>query len=121
MGKEQTAERRKYPRVPTSDVVSFSELDDLEHLGVTKDFSPGGIRFFATGCEIEMGTTLEINFYVGKSFVSAIARVVHATEIDPLTQDVGLEFIELDAVASAILKNYYNESTAKATTGGDAA
>ncbi len=116
MGNEQGAERRKYPRIPSSDVVSFSERDAMEHLGVSKDFSPGGIRFFATGCEIDMGTVVEINFYVGKTFVSAVGKVVHATDVDALTQDVGIEFVELDAVATAILKNYYHENAAKVGT-----
>jgi hypothetical protein len=107
MTAEVLKDRRKYPRVPSSDVVSFSEVEQNHKLGVARDFSPGGIRFFAMGCEIELGKVLEVNFYVGQTFISAVARVIHATEVDALTQDIGLEFVELDAVAAAIIREHY--------------
>jgi hypothetical protein len=100
-------DRRKYPRIPSSDVVSFSEVERTHKLGVAKDFSPGGIRFFAMGCEIELGKVLEVHFYVGPSFISAVGRVVHATEVDGLTTDIGLEFVELEPVAAAVIREFY--------------
>jgi hypothetical protein len=35
--------------------------------------------------------------------VVAVGRVAWSTEIDPLTLDVGLEFVEIDAEAVAML------------------
>jgi len=119
MGENHNVERRKYPRIPSSDVVSFSELNTEEKMGVTKDVSPGGIRFYATGCEIEQESILQINFYVGETFVTAVGKVVHATEVDPLTQDIGIEFVEIDPVASAILQNSYQERTLVARSDTD--
>ena len=112
MGEDHNVERRKYLRIPSSDVVSFSEMSMGEKMGVTKDLSPGGIRFFATGCEIEQESVLQINFYVGETFVTAVGKVIHATDVDALTQDIGLEFVEIDPIASAILRNSNENQTA---------
>jgi len=110
-------ERRKYPRIKSTDVVSFMKVNQIDKLGVGKDLSPGGIRFEAIGCEIDIGTTVRINFYVGSTFVSAVGRVVHATDIDSLTQDVGVEFVEIDPTSAAILKEFYKEEFPRARTG----
>jgi len=110
-------ERRKYPRIKSTDVVSFMKVNQIDKLGVGKDLSPGGIRFEAIGCEIDTGTTIRINFYVGSTFVSAVGRVVHATDIDSLTQDVGVEFVEIDPTSAAILKEFYKEEFPRARTG----
>jgi hypothetical protein len=109
MSAKRLKDRRKYPRIPSSDVVSFSEVEKSHKLGVARDFSPGGIRFFAMGCEIELGKVLEVNFYVGPTFISAVGRVVHATEVDGLTNDIGLEFVELEPVAAALIREHYKE------------
>ncbi len=69
------------------------------------------------GCEIDVGTMIRINFYVGSTFVSAVGRVIHATDIDSLTQDVGVEFVEIDPTSAAILKEFYKEEFPRARTG----
>jgi hypothetical protein len=65
--------------------------------------SSGGIRFEAVGCEIEMGEVLRVTFSVGEQTVVAIGRVAWSTEIDPMTLDVGLEFVEIDPQAIELL------------------
>ena len=117
MNQPKGAERRKYPRIKATDVVSFTKVNEDDRLGVGKDLSPGGIRFEAMGCEIDVGSVLRVNFYVGSTFVSAVGRVIHATDIDSLTQDVGLEFVEIDPTSAAILKNYYKEEFPRARMG----
>lgn len=102
MGRVQ--ERRKYPRIPTDQMISFALLDDRDRLAVSRDLSVGGIRFEAVGCEIELGTTLRVSFNVGDRTVVAVGRVSWATELDPLTMDVGLEFLEIDAEALRTLE-----------------
>ncbi len=114
MNQPKGAERRKYPRIQSTDVVSFMKVDQADRLGVGKDLSPGGIRFEAMGCEIDVGLVLRVNFYVGATFVSAVGRVIHATDIDSLTQDVGLEFVEIDPTSAAILKEFYKEEFPRA-------
>ena len=84
-------------------MVSFAPVDDRDLLGVGRDVSAGGIRFEAVGCEIELGEILRVTFCAGDQTVVAVGRVAWSTEIDPLTLDVGLEFVEIDPEAVEML------------------
>ncbi len=84
-------------------MVSFAPVDERDLLGVGRDVSAGGIRFEAVGCEIELGEILRITFCAGDQTVVAVGRVAWSTEIDPLTLDVGLEFVEIDPEAVDLL------------------
>ena len=98
---ESLTDRRKYRRIPTDQVISFAHVDTRELLGVSRNVSAGGIRFEAVGCEINLGDDLRITFNIGEHTVVVVGRVVWATEMDPITTDVGIEFLEVD---SAVLK-----------------
>lgn len=100
----QLAERRKYPRIPTDQMISFSLLDERDRLAVSRNLSVGGIRFEAVGCEIDLGTTLRVSFNVEGQTLVAVGRVSWATELDPLTLDVGLEFLEIEPEALRVLE-----------------
>ena len=93
---EANSDRRKYTRIGTDQVISFAPVDAQGFLGVSTDVSPGGIRFQAVGCEIDMGEVIRVTFNVGDQTLEAIGRVVWATDVDPITLDVGLEFVEID-------------------------
>ena len=101
----EAADRRKYRRIATDQVISYANVDARDQLAVGKDVSPGGIRFEAVGCEIDPGETLRVTFNVGDHTVVAVARVSWATEIDPITMDVGLEFVEIDPEALRLLED----------------
>ncbi len=103
MGSSSGEERRKYRRIGTDQVISYAPVDARDLLGVSRDLSVGGIRFQAVGCEIELGEVLRVTFSVANQTVVAIGRVAWSTEIDPLTLDVGLEFVDIDADAVAML------------------
>lgn len=100
----QAQERRKYSRIGTDQVISFAPVDASNYLGVSRDLSPGGIRFHALGCEFGLGDVIRVAFNVGDETVVAVGRVVWSTEIDPLTLDVGVEFIEVDPAALQLLE-----------------
>lgn len=93
-------DRRKYGRLATDQVISFAPVDARDLLGVSRNLSIGGIRFEAIGCEIEQGDVLRVTFNVADETVVAVGKVVWSTEIDPITTDVGLEFIEIDPEAA---------------------
>jgi hypothetical protein len=99
MGKE----RRKYARVATDQVISFSLLDQANQLAVGKDISQGGIRFHAIGCELEMGDRIRVTFNVGHRTLEAVGQVMWSTEVDAVTYDIGLAFESLDPEAARIL------------------
>lgn len=90
------ADRRKYSRIATDQVISFAPVDTRDLLGVSRNLSVGGIRFEAVGCEIELGDVLRVTFNVGEHTVVAVGKVVWAIEMDPITTDVGIEFVEID-------------------------
>jgi hypothetical protein len=69
-------ERRKYPRIGTDQVISFAPCDSQEHLGV------------------------------GEQTLVAVGKVAWAIELDPITMDVGLEFLEIDSDALRLLEEY---------------
>jgi hypothetical protein len=111
---ESDENRRKYHRINTDQVISFAEVDSPDRLAVSKDLSTGGIRFEAVGCEIELGDILRVTFNVMKQTVVAIGQVVWATETDPITTEVGIEFIEIDPVALVLLdESVYPEELEK--------
>lgn len=93
------SERRKYLRIATDQVMSFAQLDRPDQLAIGRDLSSGGIRFDAVGCEIELGDVLRVTFNIEGQTVVAVGRVVWATETDPISTEVGIEFIDIDPLA----------------------
>jgi hypothetical protein len=98
------SERRKYHRIATEQIISFAEVDRRDRLAVGKNYSLGGIRFEAVGCEINLGDVLRVTFNVADQTLVATGSVVWATEIDPISLEVGIEFIEIDPTALELLE-----------------
>jgi len=103
-------DRRKYSRIGTDQVISFAPVSDRDLLGVGRDVSSGGIRFEAIGCEIDLGDTLRVTFNLGDHTVVAVGRVVWSTEVDALTTDVGLEFVEVDPTVQQLIDDMLSEA-----------
>ena len=108
----QGRERRRFPRIPMDQVVSFAELGQSEQLGRGVDLSKGGIRFRVVACEIDLGDRLRLTFIVLGQRVSATGVVSWATEIDALTLEVGVEFEEIDARSQALLDAFAEADSA---------
>ena len=108
--KSVRVERRKYRRIPTDQVISFAHVAERDLLGVGRDLSPSGIRFEAVGCEIDLGNVIRVTFNVGEHTVVAVGRVVWSTEIDPISSEVGIEFIEIEPEARRVLDELSAES-----------
>jgi hypothetical protein len=104
-------DRRKYRRIATDQVISFAHVDTRDLLGVSRNVSAGGIRFEAVGCEINLGDTLRITFNIGDHTAIAVGTVVWATDMDPITTDVGIEFLEIDPDVLRLLEDLANEAT----------
>lgn len=109
MDARESDERRKYHRIGTEQVISFAEVDRSDRLAVGKNFSLGGIRFEAVGCEINLGDVLRVTFNVGDQTLVATGSVVWATETDPISVEVGIEFIEIDPRALELLEDALRE------------
>lgn len=106
----QRRERRKYRRIATDQVISFAPVAERDLLGVGRDVSSGGIRFEAIGCEIELGDVLRVTFNIGERTVVATGRVVWSTEMDGISSDVGIEFIEIEPAAQQMLEELTSEA-----------
>ncbi len=104
MAESGAKERRKYSRIPTDQVLSFAPVEAENRLAVSHNVSVGGIRFEAVGCEMSLGDTLRVTFNLGDQTVVALGRVVWAIDMDPITMDIGLEFLEIDPVALRLLE-----------------
>src|SRR5262245_35689393 len=102
-------ERRKYRRIATDQVISFAPVDERDVLGVGRDVSSGGIRFEAVGCEIDLGDVLRVTFNVGDHTVVAVGRVIWSTEIDAISADIGIEFIEIDPSSQRMIEELSND------------
>ncbi len=100
----QSQDRRKYARLPTGHMISVAMVDANDQLVVSKDVSPGGIRFEAVGLDFDLGQVLRVTFNVADHTVVALGRVAWATDVDPITVEVGLEFLEIDAVALELIQ-----------------
>ena len=106
MAKKDGSDRRKYRRIATDQVISFAQVDARDLLGVSRNVSVGGIRFEAVGCELDLGDTIRVTFNVGEHTVVAVGQVTWATEVDPLTTDIGLAFLEVDPEALRLLQDF---------------
>lgn len=96
-------DRRKYPRIENDQVISFSLVDAPEQLALGRDVSVGGIRFEVVGCEIDLGEVLRLTFNVDGETVVATGRVAWSTDLDAVTQDVGIEFVEVEPRVAELL------------------
>jgi len=99
------SDRRKYSRIATDQVISFAPVDTRDLLGVSRNLSAGGIRFEAVGCEINLGDVLRVTFNIADHTVVAVGKVVWATDMDPITTDVGIEFVEIDPSVLELLED----------------
>ena len=52
---------------------------------------------------MELGNVLRVTFNLGDRTVVAVGRVIWATDIDPITLEVGIEFIDVDPMALELL------------------
>lgn len=103
------SDRRKYRRLATDQVISFAPVETRDLLGVSRNLSLGGIRFEAVGCEIDLDDVLRVTFNVGDETVVAVGKVVWSTEVDPITTDVGLEFIEIEPEAARMIEEILSD------------
>ena len=97
-------ERRRHPRIPASQLVSFTPFSGAAGLGEGGDVSLGGIRFTTVGCALRNDDLLRVSFNLGERTVDAVGRVVWLNKLDGITTEVGLEFVRIDPWAARLLE-----------------
>ncbi len=103
-------ERRKYARIDSEQVISYSLEDDAGKLAVSSNLSVGGLQFQVIGCEINYGEVLRVTFSLEDQAVQAVGKVAWATEVDAFTTEVGLEFIHVEPDVQRALEDAFPES-----------
>jgi hypothetical protein len=98
------SDRRKYPRIPSDQLVSFTPFGGAPSLGDAGDVSLGGIRIKIVGCKFREGDLLVVNFNVGEQTIEAVGRVVWLKQMDDITVEIGLEFVRIDPWAARLLE-----------------
>jgi len=98
-----SAERRKYSRIATDQVISVGQIDHEARPAMGRNISTGGIRFETIDCEINLGETLRVTFNVEDETVVAVGTVAWVTDIGSMNLDIGIEFTEIDPRAVRLL------------------
>jgi hypothetical protein len=99
-----SSERRKYSRIRTEQLISFAFVESESRLAVSKNLSKGGICFEVMGCEVALGDVLRLTFNVQDETIVAVGKVAWAIDVDAFTQEVGLEFLDIDPFALEALE-----------------
>ncbi len=105
------SDRRKYPRIPSDQLVSFTPFAGSPSLGDAGDVSMGGIRLTIVGCELRKGDLLLVNFNVGEQTIESVGRVVWLKQMDDITVEIGLEFVRIDPWAARLLEEEMNRAS----------
>lgn len=109
MAKDDTFDRRKFPRVRTESLVSIARLGSQAALASALDLSRGGIRFQCVGLEVEQGERLRVTLTLGDQTVDVVGTLVRVTELDDFTQEVALCFGRVDNETLALLELHLPE------------
>ena len=110
MDKDETFDRRKYPRVRTESLVSIARLGTGGALASALDLSRGGIRFQAVGLELEQGERVRVTLTLGDQTVDLVGSLQRVTELDGFTQEVALTFAGIDHETRALLDLHLPEA-----------
>ena len=100
----RSREERKYSRIDTDQVISFTAVGAVSGQAQARDISLGGIRFEAEGCEMMTGDLIRVSFDVAEETIEAVGRVVWTRSLDSGTTEVGLEFAQIDPWAARLLE-----------------
>ena len=98
------SDRRKYPRIASDQLVSFTPFAGTPSLGDAGDVSLGGIRMKIVGCKLREGELLAVSFNVCEQTIESVGRVVWLKQMDDITAEIVLEFVRNDPWAARLLE-----------------
>lgn len=103
-------DKRKYPRVPTCNVVSYVCMDDEGHpveegMGMTVNISQGG-TLIETSRPITSAFVLLISIDLKKNVLETRGRVIHSQEVADGKYLTGVEFLGSKEEITHIVKNF---------------
>ncbi len=104
MESEDPRERRKTARIPIDELVSFTPFVGSSSLAQGVDVSLGGIRFRVVGCQLAHDEMLQVSFNVANQTIEAVGRVVRLQQLDDITIEVSLDFVQINPWAARMLE-----------------
>ena len=107
--KDETFNRRKFPRVQTDALVSIARVNRDDVVGHAQDVSIGGIRFRCVGLEVDPGELLRVTMNLEGEVVSVIGELKRVTDLDAFTQEFALSFVEVDPSSAEKLEGLLPE------------
>jgi c-di-GMP-binding flagellar brake protein YcgR len=115
-------EKRKNPRVPTSNVVSYVCLDEegqqiAEGMGRTVDISQGG-TLLETSCPIEAEYILLMSIDFENNVVETKGRVAHTRSVNASKYLTGIEFLGPREEVTKVVKNFIIDYHSRKNKGG---
>ena len=105
-------DRRRYPRVDASHLVSYSHYDEEEGLedegemARTMDLSLGGVLIQVAKL-LKMGTVLKLEIGIEDHIIAAYGHIVHIKQVEDDLYDVGIQFTKISTEALKILTKFY--------------
>ncbi len=103
MGDWDGEDRRRFKRLASEELVSFSLFGGSSGLGQGGNISRAGMRFTAVGCAFRTGELVRVSFNISQQTVDAVGRVIWVRQHDEITAEVGLEFVRIDPWAARLL------------------
>lgn len=105
----QPKERRRHPRVPTSNIVSYICIDAdgqpmAEGMGKTVDISQGG-ALLETARPVESKYILMLSIDLDKKVIETKGRVVHSRPNGSSTYLTGIKFDGTPEEVTAVIRN----------------
>lgn len=104
------AERRRHPRIETSNVVNYVCVDDdgneiAEGFGTTRDLSLGGIKL-ETRQPVESPYILLLDIDLQEQMLEIRGKVAYSTEVKPGVFHTGIQFVDTEDKQRDIVKSF---------------
>lgn len=105
-------ERRRYPRVGSHNLISYTHFDDQNvpdegGMGRTMDLSKGGVTI-QTHKPLSIDSGLEITIALAEKIITARGRVVHVDKIDGDRYDIGVNFTQIGEEDLKAILEYFD-------------
>jgi len=103
-------ERRRHPRIETSNVVTYVCVDEdgneiAEGYGTTRDLSLGGI-LLETNQPVESPYILLLDIDLQENMLEVRGKVVHSTEMAPGVFQNGISFVDTEERQREIVRSF---------------
>ncbi len=102
-------DRREFTRMDLDSVVSVSRATVSDVVAQVRDLSLGGIKFLVEGMELDLGDILRVTLELGGGTADVVGQLVRVTEVDDLSQEIALAFLDVDSESHELMQEHLPE------------